>query len=102
MDFWPILTVLFFFVIFAIQFALFYLLYHAIKKSILKITDVESLMTVTAAKVLSLKEKTSVDTYKEVITRLKEGQGLLKISEDLEVDIEELEALSRLMKSVKD
>ena len=101
MDAWPILTVLFFFVIFSIQFALFYLLYKAVKKTILKLTDVENVMVDTAEKVMALKEKTPVATYKEVIVRLKEGQDLQNISEDFKIELVELQALNRVLEAVK-
>lgn len=102
MDIWPMLTIFFFFVIFSIQFALFYLLYKAVKKTILKLTDVESVMVNTAEKVMALKEKTPVATYKEVIVRLREGQDLNKIAEDLKIELVELQALNRVLQSVKD
>lgn len=101
MNFWPLLTIAFFFVIFSIQFALFFMLYKALMRSLVKITDVESLMSVTAERVMALKEKTPVVTYQEVIKRLKAGESPEQISKDLSVDILELEALERILKAVK-
>lgn len=102
MNLWSLLTVAFFFVIFAIQFALFYMLYKALRRSMMKITDVESLMSVTAERVMSLKEKTPIVTYQEVIRRLKDGESAENISKDLNVDILELEALERILKAVQE
>lgn len=101
MNFWSILTVVFFLVIFTIQFALFFMLYQAIRKSLIKITDVESLMSVTAERVMALKAKVPVVTYQEVVKRLKEGEGLFSISEELKIELEELEALQRVLKAVQ-
>lgn len=101
MNFWSLLTIAFFFVIFAIQFALFFMLYKALRRSFVKINDVESLMSVTAERVMALKEKTPVVTYQEVIKRLKDGASPKQISKDLKVDILELEALERILKAVK-
>lgn len=67
-----------------------------------KIMDVESLMSVTAERVMALKEKVPVATYKEVIKKLKEGQTPAQISQDLGVDILELEALERILIAVKE
>lgn len=77
------------------------MLYKALRRSSMKITDVESFMSVTAERVMALKEKTPVVTYQEVIRKLKEGQSPQEISEDLDVDILELEALERILKAVK-
>ena len=58
-------------------------------------------MTVTAERVLSLKEKTPVATYQEVVRRLKKSEAISDISKDLKIDIDELEALDRVLKAVE-
>jgi len=67
-----------------------------------KITDVESLMSVTAERVMALKEKTPVATYQEAIKRLKQNDPIDEVSKDLKVDLLELEALARILKAVEE
>lgn len=91
---------LIFIIIFLIQFLLVFLLYKANKQSAIKITDLESLLGATADRVLSIRERTDAVTYQDVVTRLKSGQKVTQIVKEVNVNITELEALERILKTI--
>ncbi len=90
-----------FLLVLVIQFAMLYILYSANKRSHKKISALEGLLDVTAERALDMKERTNAVTYKDVVSRLKEGHKPTVISKEIGVDRKELEALERILKSVK-
>lgn len=95
-----VLLCLFLLVLF-IQFILLYILYQSNKQSYTKIVDLESLLGVTADRVLSIQEKTDSVTYQDVVDRLRSGQTPVEVAKSVKVNLEELEALERILNSIK-
>ncbi|MGH1467756.1 MAG: hypothetical protein ACRBBP_02615 [Bdellovibrionales bacterium] len=94
------LFLILFLVIFLIQFGLVFLLYRSNRASAIKITDLESLLGITADRVLSIKERTDAVTYQDVMSRFKAGQKPYQIAEETNVSLKELEALERILKTI--
>lgn len=95
-----ILFLILFLVIFLIQFGLVFLLYKSNRESAIKITDLESLLGITADRVLSIKERTDAVTYQDVVERFKTGQTSHQIAQEVNVSLKELEALERILKTI--
>lgn len=89
-----------FLVICLIQFVLVFLLYKENRESYTKIHDLETLLDVTADRVLSIKDRTDSVTYQEIVSRIQAGEKPSEISKTVSVSLKELEALKRLIKTV--
>lgn len=89
-----------FLVVCLIQFLLVFLLYKENKESHSKINDLETLLEVTADRVLSIRERTDSVTYQEIVSRLQAGERPSDISKTVNVSLNELEALRRIIKTV--
>lgn len=100
-DHGPELVACVFFVIFAVLFALVFLLYKSNRQANIKIADLESLVGVTADKLMSIKDKADAATYQEVIKRLKKGQKVVQIAEHVNISMSELEALEKIFKTTQ-
>ncbi len=94
------LFLILFLVIFLIQFSLVFLLYKSNRESAIKITDLESLLGITADRVLSIKERTDAVTYQDVMARFKTGQKSHQIAQETNVSLKELEAIERVLKTI--
>ncbi len=95
------LVLIVFLVVLVIQFVLVLILYKANKASVVKIKSLEGLFKATADKALSIKKRADVVTYQDIVARLKKGEKAFQIAQEVNINLNELEALERVLKAIK-
>ncbi len=95
------LFLIIFLIIFLIQFVLVFILYKLNKNSAVKIIGLESLLEATGDRVSSIKKGIDVVTYQDIVARLKKGEKAFQIAQEVNINLNELEALEKVLKAIK-
>lgn len=81
----------------AFLFAMVFLLYRSLQILSKKVNQVEETLGLTAQRVLDIKEKTNGVTYRKALARIKKGEDLVQVAQDLGLPQEEVAALAKVL-----